>query len=268
MISSDDIILHVEWLAINGEQKYYSRMKLFLFDKSLVNIEQQLYLSLIQSNNFNEEIWNFLHYDQIALNTILSSLIEWCRINICECLIHSCRLQKRRQLAYYLKIIDCLLQNSSTTIDQYLYILSPMITTCLLYEFEVRRNRDLIQYSSSIIFKSNESLDFDAKSIVDTGNIWSIRLLSARICVKILQRSNILVYDIFYIRIISRLVYSLIDSKSSPSIIYAILCLFEQLDIHVSRTFLLPYLSDLDLSKILSSKSILEVLERIALMFE
>jgi hypothetical protein len=138
----------VEWLAIGGEQKHHPRMRSSLLK---LNIEQQLYLSLIQSKNFNEEIWNILHYDQIALNTILLPLIEWCRINICECLIHSCRLQKRRQLAYYLTIIDCLLQNSSTIIDQYLYILSPIVTTCLLYEFEVRRNR----YLTNIFFSCN-----------------------------------------------------------------------------------------------------------------
>lgn len=112
-------------------------------------------------------------------------------------------------------------------------------------------------------------MDFDdnnEKSVVDTGHIWSIRLLAARTCVKILQRSNFLVYDIFYTRIISRLVYSITDSKTPSSMIYAILCLFEQLGARVSRTFLLPHLPDLDLSKILSSKSILGVLERIAIM--
>jgi hypothetical protein len=112
-------------------------MKSLLFNKSILSIEQQLYLSFIQSKNFNEDIWNFLRYDQIALNTVLSNLIEWCRNNICECLIHSCQLQKRRQLVYYLAIIDCLLENSSTTINQYLHILSPIIINCLLYEFEV-----------------------------------------------------------------------------------------------------------------------------------
>jgi hypothetical protein len=140
LISSGEIILHVEWLAIGGEQKHHPRIKSSLSNKLILNIEQQLYLSLIQSQNFNEEFWRFLYDDQIALNTILSPLIEWCRINICECLVHSCRLQKRRQLVYYLTIIDCLLQNSSTMIDQYLYILSPMVTSCLLYEFEVRRS--------------------------------------------------------------------------------------------------------------------------------
>ncbi len=55
IISCDDIILHVEWLAIDGEQKY-SQMKSLLFNKSILNIEQQLYLSFIQSKNFNEDI--------------------------------------------------------------------------------------------------------------------------------------------------------------------------------------------------------------------
>lgn len=135
-ISFDNIILHVEWLAIDGEQKY-PQIKSILFDKSILKIEQQLYLSFLQSKNFNKEICHFLRSDQIALNTILSRLIQWCRNNISECLIHSCRLQKRRELIYYLTIIDCLLQNSSTTIDYYLHILSPIILTCLLYDFEV-----------------------------------------------------------------------------------------------------------------------------------
>jgi hypothetical protein len=116
------------------------------------------------------------------------------------------------------------------------------------------------------IFKINESLDFDDKSAVDTGHVWSLRLLAGRACVKILQRSNFLVYDVFYTRIISRLIYSLTNSSTPSSMIYAILCLFEQLGSHTSRTFLLPYLLDIDSSKILSSKSILQVLERIAMI--
>ena len=146
IVSYDDIILHVEWLALAGEQKI-PQIKSSLFDKSILNIEQQLYLSFLQSKNFNQEIFNFLRYDQIALDTILSHLIEWCRNNICECLIHSCRLEKHRQLDYYLTIIDCLLQNSLKTIDSYLHILSPIIMTCLLYEFEVRKNKILDIYS-------------------------------------------------------------------------------------------------------------------------
>jgi len=151
IVSCDNIILHVEWLAIAGKQKY-SLMKSLLFDKSILNIEQQFYLSFLQSKNFNEEIWDFLRYDQIALDTILSRLIEWCRNNICECLIHSCQLQKRRELAYYLTIIVCLLENSSTTIDHYLHILSPIIMTCLLYEFEVRKNKIIDIYSVFLLY--------------------------------------------------------------------------------------------------------------------
>jgi hypothetical protein len=113
----------------------------------------------------------------------------------------------------------------------------------------------------------NESLDFDGNnetSAVDTGHVWSIRLLASRACVKLLQRSNFLVYDVFYTHIISRLICSLTNSSTPPSLIYAILCLFEQLGSHTSRTFLLQHLLDIDSSKILSSKSILQVLERIA----
>ncbi|CAF0792729.1 unnamed protein product [Rotaria sordida] len=251
IVLCNDILLHVEWLTIAGEQKYL-QIKSSLFNKSILNIEQQLYLSFLQSKNFNEEIWNFLRYDQIALNTILSHLIEWCRNNICECLIHSCRLKKRCQLASYLIIIDCLLQNSLININHYLHILSPIIMTCLLYEFEID---DLLDYNDS-----------NMKSAVDTGHVWSLRLLAAQACVKMLQRSNFLVYDIFYTRIISRLIYSLTSSSSPSSMIYAILCLFEQLGSYASRTFLLPYLLDIDSSKMLSSKLILAVLERIALM--
>ncbi|CAF2382250.1 unnamed protein product [Rotaria sp. Silwood2] len=251
IVCCSNILLHVEWLAIAGEQKY-SQIKLSVFNKSILNIEQQLYLVFLQSKNFNEEIWNLLRYDQIALDTILSHLIEWCRNNICECLMHSCRLKKRRQLASHLIIIDCLLQNSLVTINHYLHILSPMIMTCLLYEFEVDEPLD---YN-----------DYDMKSAVDTGHVWSLRLLAAQACVKMLQRSNFLVYDIFYTRIISRLIYSLTSSSTPSSVIYAILCLFEQLGSYASRTFLLPHLLDIDSSKMFSSKSILAVLERIALM--
>ena len=112
-------------------------------------------------------------------------------------------------------------------------------------------------------------MDFDdthEESLVSTGHIWSIRLLAARSCVKILQRSNFLVYDVFYTRIISRLVYSLTNSNTPSSVIYAILCLFEQLGTRASRTFLLPHLLDIDPAKILSSKSIFQVLERIGTM--
>ncbi len=115
--------------------------------------------------------------------------------------------------------------------------------------------------------KINESLDFDDNnetSAVDTGHVWSIRLLASRACVKLLQRSNFLVYDVFYTHIISQLICSLTNSNTPPSLIYAILCLFEQLGSHTSRTFLLPNLLDIDSSKMLASKSILQVLERIA----
>ena len=142
IVSCEDILLHVEWLAIAGEQNYPPVKSLV----SVLNTEQQLYLSFLQSNNFKEEIWNFLRYDQIALNTILSKLIEWCRHSICECLIHSCRLKKRCQLASYLTIVDCLLENPFININHYLHILSPIIMTCLLYEFEVRKNKIIETY--------------------------------------------------------------------------------------------------------------------------
>ncbi|UJR35269.1 hypothetical protein I4U23_028033 [Adineta vaga] len=251
IVSSNEILLHVEWLAIAGKQNLPS-IKSFYFHKSALNIEQQLYLSFFQSTNFNQEIQNVLCNDQIALNTILTQLIDWCRNNICECLIHCSRVEKRRQLAYFLTIIDCLLQNSSITINSYLHILSPIVLTCLLYDFEI-----------------DEPADFDViheESVVNTGHIWSLRILSARACVKILQRSTSLVYDIFSIRIFTRLVYSLTIRSIPPSVIHAILYFFEQLGCHVCRTFLLPYLLDIDSSRIFSSKAILSVLERISVM--
>jgi hypothetical protein len=119
------------------------------------------------------------------------------------------------------------------------------------------------------MLKVDELLDADISdenTAVDTGYVWSIRLLAARACVKILQRSNFLVYDVLYTRTISRIIYSLINPSSPPSVIYAILCLFEQLGSHASRVFLLPYLLDIDSTKMFSSKSILVVLERIAVM--
>ncbi|CAF0761390.1 unnamed protein product [Adineta steineri] len=251
IVTCDDIIVHVEWLARAGEQKC-AQIKSSFFDKSLLNNEQQLYLSFLQSKTFNKEIQNSLRYDQIAINSILSYLIEWCRNNICDCLLHNYRLDKRRQLSYYLTIIDCLLENPSITINYYLHILSPIVINCLLYEFE-----------------NDNLMDFDATNkecVVNTDHIWLLRLLAARTCVKILQRSNFLIYDIFYIRIISRLVYSLTKTNTSSSIIYAILYLFEQLGCYASRTFLLPHLLDIDSSKIISSKSIQRILERIARM--
>lgn len=129
----------MEWLAIGGEQKY-PQVKLSLVKRSILDSEQQLYLSYLQSKNFNDEIWNFLRSDQIALNTVLANLIEDCRNNICECLVHNCQLKKRCQLSYYLTIIDSLLQNPLANIHNYIHILSPTILTCLLYEFEVRMN--------------------------------------------------------------------------------------------------------------------------------
>ena len=137
VVACNDMIIYVEWLAIKGEQKDV-QIKSSLFDKSILKTEQQLYLSFLQSKYFNEEIFNFLRYDDIALNTILSNLIQWCKINICECLLHSSQLQKRHQLIYYLTIINFLLENSSIIIDHYLHILSPIVINCLLYEFEVR----------------------------------------------------------------------------------------------------------------------------------
>ncbi|CAF0787813.1 unnamed protein product [Adineta ricciae] len=247
----DKILLDVEWLAIEGEQKL-PPIKLSYFNNSILKVEQQLYLSFLQSKNFNEEIQNALSNDQIALNTILPQLIDWYRNNICECLIHSCRLEKRRHLAYYLTMINYLLQNSATVIDHYLYIISPIILTCFLYEYEVDDPSD---------FNVNND-----ESVINTGHIWSLRILSAQACIKILRRSNFLIYDTFTVRIFSRLIYSLTLSSTPSSLIYAILYLFERLGCRVCRTFLLPYLVDIDSVKVFSSKAILSILERIALL--
>lgn len=128
----DNILLHVEWLAIDGEQKEYPK-KIFFSNSSILNHEQNLFLSsLIQSNDFN-----WISADPSALNSILSPLIQWCRYHICECLQQNCRLEKRRQLTSYLIILDHLLQNSSKIIEHYLHVITPMITNCLLYQFEV-----------------------------------------------------------------------------------------------------------------------------------
>ena len=135
--SFEEIFIQVEWLAIDGEQTS-PQIQTILFDRSLLIQEKQLYFSYLQLNPINENTSTFLRSDSIALNTILPNLIDWCRKNICECLIHNCRVQKRRQLAYHLTIIDCLLENTSIMINQYLYILSPIIITCFLYQYEVR----------------------------------------------------------------------------------------------------------------------------------
>lgn len=107
-------------------------------------------------------------------------------------------------------------------------------------------------------------MDFDENYPIDEGDIWSIRLLASRSCVRILQRSTSLVYDDFYIRIVSRLICVLTDINSPPSVIYAILRLFEQLGVHVCRRFLLPHLFDINPCQFHSSKCIIKVLERIA----
>ena len=136
-ILSDRIDLHVEWLAIAGEQKDSPR-KFILTKNSILNLEENFFLSsFIQSKTINEKIWNLFSNDSMALQTILPSLIQWCRKNICECLQQSCRLHKRRQLSSLLIILDYLLQNSSNSIEHHLYSLTPMITNCLLYQFEV-----------------------------------------------------------------------------------------------------------------------------------
>ncbi|CAF5159435.1 unnamed protein product, partial [Rotaria magnacalcarata] len=168
-VSCGDILLHVEWLALAGEQKSSPIKFSLLNNKSILNSEQQLYLSFLQSKNFNEEIWKFLSSDQTALNTVVSNLIDWCRNNICDCLVHSCRLTKRCQLVFYLTIIDCLLQNPLVTINHYLHHLSPIVMTCLLYEFEVDERLD--------------HNDHDMKSALNTGDTWSVRLTAARACV-------------------------------------------------------------------------------------
>ena len=137
-IYSENILLHVEWLAIDGEQKDYPK-KFSLLKYSILNHEQTLFLSsLIQSNHIDhQQIWNWISEDPIALNTILSPLIQWCRNQICECLQQSCRWEKRRQLTSCLIILDHLLQNSSKIIEHYLHVFTPIIINCLLYQFEV-----------------------------------------------------------------------------------------------------------------------------------
>ena len=116
-------------------------------------------------------------------------------------------------------------------------------------------------------FKVDESLEVaysQLGSSTQTASVWSIRLQAARACAKLLRRSNFLVYDVFYTRVIAQLIHVLTDPRSSPSVIHSILCVFEQLGPHESRVFLLPQLLQTNLSKIFASKSILDTLERIA----
>ena len=85
---------------------------------------------------------------------------------------------------------------------------------------------------------------------------------------RLLQRSHSLVYDVLYIRIIARLLHSLTDPSNPPSLLHAILDLFEQLGPHAIRAFLLPHLHRVNPSTMFSSKPIRDLLERIALLTE
>ena len=136
-MTKEEVLLHVEWLAIAGEQ-HNGQIRPTPVEKSLLRREQQLYLSFVQSNSATKEIGHVLCDDQLALNTSLAAMTAWCRKNIRECLLHNCRLQKRRLLIHFLGIIDSLLKNSSSLVDHYLPVWVPIVTTCLLYEFEVR----------------------------------------------------------------------------------------------------------------------------------
>lgn len=266
-VSSQDLLLHVEWLAIAGEQ-HVPPVKCPLLSKSILHTEQQLYLSFLQSNRLNDEIWKIIRADQLALDSVLGSLTERIRQQIRDCLLHSSRRVKRQQLVYHLTLIDGLLQNSSSTIDRYLPHWSSMLITCLLYRFEVRYYPPWDVDDVSLDFQSEED-DFDwsdSERAVQSGCIWSIRRLAARTCLKLLQRSHRLIYDVLCTRIIARLIHSVSDPSHPPSVIYAILDLFEQLGPHAIRAFLLPHLHNINPSTMFSSKSIRDVLERIALL--
>lgn len=72
-------------------------------------------------------------------------------------------------------------------------------------------------------------------------------------------------YDVLYKQILSHLVSSLLNSRTSPSSIYAILQIFEQLGQRVCHVFLRPYLSQINPNKIAVSKSIADIMKRISL---
>ena len=239
-----------------------------LLNKSILHTEQQLYLSFLESTRLNDEIWKIIRTDQLALDSVLGSLTERIRQQIRDCLLHSSRRVKRQQLAYHLALIDGLLQNPSSTVDRYLADWASLLITCLLYRFEVRYYRPWDDDDVSLDFQSEKD-DFDwsdSDRAVQTGCIWSIRRLAARTCLKLLQRSHCLIYDVLCTRIIARLIQSVSDPSNPPSVIYAILELFEQLGSHAIRAFLLPHLHNINPSTMFSSKPILDVLERIGLL--
>ena len=147
-VTHDEILLHVEWLAIAGEQ-HNGQLRAVPVKTSLLRQEQQLYLSFVQSKHATREIWNGLSDDELALNTSLADMTEWCRTNIRECLLHNCRAQKRRQLMHYLTTIESLLANPSSVADHYLPVWVSIVIRCLLYQFEVRTTTyDRYAYSS------------------------------------------------------------------------------------------------------------------------
>ena len=118
--------------------------------------------------------------------------------------------------------------------------------------------------SNDKVDESSEVADSHIESSTQAGSVWSIRLHAARACAKLLRRSNFLVYDVFYTRVIAQLIHALTDPRSSSSVIHSILSVFEQLGPHESRVFLVPRLLETNLAVIFASTSILDVLERIA----
>lgn len=133
-------LLHVEWLAIDGEQECLP-MKSSRIDQSILRVEQQMYFSFLQTNGLNDPIWRILRKDHLALDTVLSSLTDWCRMNISDCLLKHRRREKRRRLIHFITIINNLLTDSSSRVDHYLTLWLPMLMTILLYQFDVRKKR-------------------------------------------------------------------------------------------------------------------------------
>ena len=131
-----EILLQVEWLAIAGEQNL-PPIKSTRIDQAVLRREQQMFFCSLQSKRFDEKLCRIFAEDPLALNICLSSLTEWFRLNISDCLLHHVRREKRRQLIRSLTLIHSFLEHSSRTMKFYLSVWLPIFVTCLFYRFDV-----------------------------------------------------------------------------------------------------------------------------------
>ena len=234
-----EILLHVEWLAIDGEQKIFP-VKSLRFDRSILRFQREIFFSFLQSKSFDENLRQIFVDDQLAADICLSSLTEWFQMEIFDCLLHNVRREKRRQLRRILTLINIfLLKNSKRKTFNFSVYLS-MFITCLFYPFD--DNDDEIQ--------------------------WEIRLIAAQSCATIFQREHFLLHDVVFLRIVARFIRKIRNSQTPSSILYAILFFFEQFGKNAVKHFLLPHLNFVQPTNFFRSNSILKIVERFSTMFD